>query len=75
MMFSQYILKKTKKIIKQEKYHELGKMVARLKKKGDLASFFWRLDGVVTVPPQVWENVYNLFKNHTNLFPIRITAK
>ena len=30
MMFSKYILKKTKSIIKQEKYHELEKMVTRL---------------------------------------------
>ena len=74
-MFSEYILKKTKKFIKQEKYQDLEKMVTKLKKKGDLATFFWRLDNIVKCPPQVWENVYNLFSVHTNLFPVRITTK
>ena len=75
MMFSKYILRKTKSFIKNEKYHDLEKMVTRLKKRGDLASFFWRLDSTVKCPPQVWANVYNLFSIHANLFPVRITAK
>ena len=74
-MFSKYILRKTKSFINQEKYQDLEKMVTRLKKRGDLSSFFWRLDRTVTCPPNVWEAVYNLFIRHTNLFPVRIIPK
>ena len=74
-MFSNYIVRKTKTFIVTEKYAELNKMVKRLKKRGDICLFFWYLDDRVSCKSHVWENVYEIFREHVNLWPVRISPK
>ena len=74
-IFSKYILKKTKTFIHQEKYTDLDKLVLRLKKRGDVAVYYWFLDNTIKCSPKIWENVYIIFRTHANLFPIRIRPK
>jgi len=70
--FSKYILRKTKTFIKERQYDALDRLVLRLKKRGDVALFFWFLDNHVTCPPKIWEKVFTIFRSHVDLFPIQI---